>query len=95
MSSVTVTCIKGSRQDSDMRYNLDMFKYQSHELEYQTSASEPHFIITNLTTGTEYLFAVYAVNSNGKSAPQMVRVWTRRTPSEERGLYFTSSGFDS
>lgn len=85
MVSVTITCIRGPRQDSDLRYNLDMFKYQSDEIEYRTSSATPYFVVSNLTAGTEFLFVVYAVNNNGKSAPQMVRVWTLRTPTEERG----------
>ncbi|GIY81463.1 ig-like domain-containing protein [Caerostris extrusa] len=84
MTSVTILCVRGPRQDPDLKYNLEMFMYHSHEMIYQTSSLRPYFVITNLSPGTEFLFVVYAVNHNGKSSPVMVRVWTRRSPTEER-----------
>ncbi|GFX56493.1 ig-like domain-containing protein [Trichonephila clavipes] len=83
MHSVTITCVREPVQDSDLKYNLEMFMFLSTEMMYYTSSPRPNFVITNLNPGTDYLFAVYAVNHNGKSSPVMVRVKTLDTPPTE------------
>ncbi|KFM73701.1 hypothetical protein X975_01791, partial [Stegodyphus mimosarum] len=35
MSSVTIICVRGPRQDPDLKYNLEMYMYHSHEMLYQ------------------------------------------------------------
>ncbi|GFT22595.1 ig-like domain-containing protein [Nephila pilipes] len=83
MYSITITCVRGTRQDSDLKYNLEMFMFLSTEMMYYTSSPRPNFEITNLNPGTDYLFAVYAVNHNGKSSPVIVRVKTLNSPPTE------------
>ncbi|KAG8193485.1 hypothetical protein JTE90_023736 [Oedothorax gibbosus] len=84
MTSVTIVCVRGPRQDPDLKYNLEMYMYHSHEMVYQTSSTAPYFVVGDLKSATEFLFVVYAVNQNGKSSPVVVRVWTSKTPMDER-----------
>ncbi|XP_054723763.1 LOW QUALITY PROTEIN: B-cell receptor CD22-like [Uloborus diversus] len=84
-TSVTILCSPGSDPDStDLRYNLEVFVYRSHEMALQASSRRPRFVVEGLTPITEYLFVVRAIDRNGKSDPAVVRASTPSTPSEER-----------
>ncbi|CAL1267623.1 unnamed protein product [Larinioides sclopetarius] len=83
-SSVTILCVRGTRQDTDLKYNLDMYMEDRREKIYETSNQRPFFVVNNLLNGTLYIFAIYAVNHNGKTGPHLVKVYTKRLPMEER-----------
>ena len=67
MSTLLVECAAGDDGGLRQHFNLEVYIATTERLHSNHSSSQPNFIVTSLTPGTQYSLVLYASNAKGRS----------------------------
>ncbi|XP_076323521.1 protein turtle-like isoform X2 [Tachypleus tridentatus] len=81
MTTIEIECEAGYNGGLQQNFHLDVFNYPLETLEANlTNHNKPSFSVNDLPPGTTFIFAIYALNSKGKSHSVALTASTLPTP---------------
>ena len=67
MSTLLVECAAGDDGGLHQHFNLEVYVASSQRLHSNHTSSQPNFLVSSLTPGTQYALILYASNAKGRS----------------------------